>query len=99
MTEAERLQKIVTTQEKEIRRLRKLLEVCKVANCEIGVEGNVVSVVVTAIGIDECYFTVQAKAELTKLAEAITSSRVEITDDPPTDSVTGLPLDGGVAPA
>jgi hypothetical protein len=75
MTEAERLQRIVETQEGELRRLRKLLSVARIASASFDVIDGKLMVTVTAIGVDEYYFTEQARPELLKIAEAILQER------------------------
>lgn len=99
MTEAERLQKIVKTQENELRNLRRLLSMARVAGATFDVIDGKLNVIVTAVGVDEYYFTEQAKPELRRIAEVLLGqvTKTEI-DDVITDAATGEPMIGGVAP-
>lgn len=99
MTEAERLQKIVQAQEVELRRIRRLLSVARVAHAEFQVVEGVLSVTVSCIGVDEYHFTQQALPELKAIAEAIVREKatVEFTGEIK-DAITGEPMEGGVAP-
>lgn len=97
MTEAERLQKIVVAQEKELRRLRKLLSTARVAMASFAVEGETLQVTVTAVGVDEYYFTEQCKPELQKIAEELAEKRMAF-DEKMEDAITGEQADGAVIP-
>jgi hypothetical protein len=101
MNEAERLQKIVEKQETEIRRLRKLMSVARVAQADFYVTDGTLQVVVTAIGVDEYHFTEQARPELEKIAEAIIEAKrgqVQIPAGGIKDMLTGEPAQGAVIP-
>jgi len=92
MTEAERLQKIVLAQEKEIKRLRKTLSVVRVASVFYGVEDDTFFVSVTGIGFDEYGFTEAARSQLKKVAEILAGQKLKA--DAPEDGITGDPLHG-----
>lgn len=98
MSEAERLQKIIQAQEKELRRLRKLLGTCRVASVEFVAEDSTLRVVATCVGVDEYYFTEQLKPELTAIAQALIGrlGTAEIKGEI-TDSITGEALEGAVS--
>jgi hypothetical protein len=99
VTEVERLQKIVKAQEFELRNLRRLLSMARVAGAEFDVVDGKLSVIVTAVGVDEYYFTEQTKPELLRIAEALLQQRTELkSTDVITDAATGEPITGGVAP-
>ena len=102
MTEAERLQKIVLAQEKELKRLRWLLGHARVACTEIDVDETdpahpVIRVTVTCIGCDEYHFIEKCKPEIQDLIERCTGAKAKLTGEA-TDTVSGEPLEGGVAP-
>lgn len=97
MTEAERLQKILTAQEKELRRLRRLLSVVTIAHVEYGVQDNIIEVTVSAIGVDEYHFIDKCRLELERVANVIIGERTKIKG-PITDSVTGEEAIGAVMP-
>lgn len=96
MTEAERLQKIVVAQEKELRRLRRLLAVVRIAQADFRVEDNALVVTITAIGVDEYHFTEQAKPELEKIAEQISGIKSQVKEIK--DATTDEPAIGAVVP-
>lgn len=98
MTEAERLQKIVTTQEAEVRRLRKLLSIARVALVEYEVIDGKLNVICTCIGVDEYHFLEKAIPELTKIAEALTGQLAKMDAGDIKDLATGEPMEGGVSP-
>jgi hypothetical protein len=96
MSEAERLQKIVQAQEKEIAKLRRMLGIVRIAHLEYGVDEGTLHITGTAIGVDEFHFLDQVRDELKMLADAITGGKAEITAL--TDMVSGEPMTGGVSP-
>jgi hypothetical protein len=99
VTEAERLQKIILAQEKEIARLRKLLQTARCARVEYGGDGNVLQIVVTAVGSDEFYFIEQVRKELMAIGDAIMGEKGAVQDLGGTnDMTTGEPVQGGVSP-
>ena len=70
MAEAERLAKIVHEQDKELKRLRRLLGTCRVACVEYTAEGAVLRIVATCIGVDEYAFIEAVKPELEAIGNA-----------------------------
>lgn len=102
MTEADRLQKIVQTQERELRRLRKLISTARVAQVEYVVDKTVdppvLQLICTCIGVDEYHFVEKCKPELEAVASAICQSVAELKMATAADGITGEKLDGAVSP-
>lgn len=96
MSEAERLQKIVLEQEKQLRRLRKLMSIVRIAHAVYYVDGDELRVTVTCIGVDEYQFIEEAKPELSAIATALAGAKAELGE--PEDADTGQPMDGAVSP-
>ena len=94
MTEAERLQKIVTAQEEEVRRMRRLVEKVRIAQVEFTEKENILSVTVSCIGIDECGFIEKTKPALEAIAKAILGVKAKVIADDAVDSVTGEKIQG-----
>ena|ERR1035438_9301969 len=102
MTEADRLQKIVLAQEKELKRLRWLLGHARVACAEINMDDSdekhpVIRVTVTCIGCDEYHFIEKCKPEIQNLIERLTGEKTKLAGEA-TDTISGEPIEGGVAP-
>lgn len=102
MTEAERLQKIVTAQEKEIKRLRAAMQVARVATVDIDskVEDDHwnVYIVCTAIGVDEFHFIEQVKGRIGDLIEQVHKGSKKALDAATIKDEKGDPMIGGVSP-
>ena len=98
MMEAERLQKIVLGQEKELRRLRRLLAVVKIAHAEFNVEDEKLMITVSAVGVDEYHFIDACKPQLEAIAARLLGAGSAKAGDI-TDSVTGDEAIGGVSSA
>ena len=97
MTEAERLQKIILAQDRELRRMRRLLSVARIAHAEFGFEDDKLMVTVSAIGVDEYHFIEQARSQLEIIAKKLVPEAKTMGDIK--DSITGEDIIGGVSPA
>lgn len=97
MSEAERLAKICHEQDKELKRLRRLLGTCRVACVDYTAEGNVLRILATCIGVDEYQFLDAVKPELVAIGNAILGrvGAMKMGDtDEAVDTITGEPLHG-----
>lgn len=98
MSEAERLQKIVAAQEREIKKLRNLLATVRVARIEWSADekDGILHVSASAIGVDEFNFIDQLKPQLNEIATAILGIRTQAKKEV-TDAITGEPIEGAVS--
>lgn len=100
-TEAERLQKIVDSQGKELGRLRKLLSQARVCQVDYFVEGTTLRIIATCIGVDEYHFLEKLQPALESVANAIIGARnvAKLDANKLTDADTSEPLEGAVGHA